>query len=150
MAETAPRRATRRPERAPDVRAVHTCWQTSGWKRWRLAGRFDSYQAHSAGPGPGAFDRQLGRDAEADAEHAHPVIRTRLREQTLRQLEVERDQASVREDPVRKELRLFVEAVRSGAPSPIPGSEGRANVAVAEAAYESAARGAPVVIGRVP
>lgn len=52
------------------------------------------------------------------------------------------------ENPVRKELRLFVEAVRDGAPSPIPGSEGRANVAVAEAAYESAERGIPVKVRR--
>jgi myo-inositol 2-dehydrogenase/D-chiro-inositol 1-dehydrogenase len=48
------------------------------------------------------------------------------------------------ENPVRKELRLFVEAVRNGTPSPIPGIEGRRNVAIAEAAYESARTGRPV------
>ena len=48
------------------------------------------------------------------------------------------------EQPVRKELRLFVEAVRTGTPPPIPGAEGRRNVAIAEAAYESARIGQPV------
>jgi predicted dehydrogenase len=48
------------------------------------------------------------------------------------------------EPPVRRELRLFVEAVQRGGPSPIPGAEGRRNVAIAEAAYESARTGQPV------
>jgi UDP-N-acetylglucosamine 3-dehydrogenase len=48
------------------------------------------------------------------------------------------------EQPVRKELRLFVEAVRSGGDVPIPAAEGRRNVAIAEAAYESARTGLPV------
>lgn len=48
------------------------------------------------------------------------------------------------EQPVRKELRLFVEAVQQGAPTPISGVEGRRNVAIAEAAYESARTGQPV------
>ena len=48
------------------------------------------------------------------------------------------------EQPVRKELRLFIEAVLSGAPVPIPASEGRRNVAIAEAAYESARTGRPI------
>ncbi len=48
------------------------------------------------------------------------------------------------EVPVRKELRLYVEAIQQGLPSPIPGSEGRENVRVALAAYASAEKGAPV------
>jgi myo-inositol 2-dehydrogenase/D-chiro-inositol 1-dehydrogenase len=48
------------------------------------------------------------------------------------------------EVPVRKELRLFLEAMRDGGPSPIPGTEGLANVRVAEAAYESARTHQPV------
>jgi predicted dehydrogenase len=51
-----------------------------------------------------------------------------------------------REPPVRHELRLFVEALRTGAPSPIPGSEGRRNVAIAEASYESARTNRPVTL----
>lgn len=50
------------------------------------------------------------------------------------------------ENPVRKELRLFVEAAQSGAPSPIPGSEGKRNVVIAEAAYESARTGQPITL----
>lgn len=50
------------------------------------------------------------------------------------------------EQPVRKELRLFVEAVRNGTPPPIPGAEGRRNVVIAEAAYESARTGRPVTL----
>ena len=49
-----------------------------------------------------------------------------------------------KEPPVRHELRLFVEAVQQRLPSPIPGNEGRRNVAIAEAAYESAQTGRPV------
>ena len=41
-------------------------------------------------------------------------------------------------------LRLFVEAVLGGTPPPIPGTEGRRNVRIAEAAYESARTGHPV------
>lgn len=41
------------------------------------------------------------------------------------------------EPPVQREVRLFLEAVRDGSPVPIPGEEGRANVALAEAAYRS-------------
>jgi UDP-N-acetylglucosamine 3-dehydrogenase len=48
------------------------------------------------------------------------------------------------EQPVRHELRLFIEALQNGGPSPIPGVEGRRNVAIAEAAYESARTGQPV------
>ncbi len=48
------------------------------------------------------------------------------------------------EQPVRKELRLFTEAVLGGRPVPIPLAEGRRNVAIAEAAYESARTGRPV------
>jgi predicted dehydrogenase len=51
------------------------------------------------------------------------------------------------ENPVRKELRLFVEAVQNGSPSPIPAAEGRRNVAIAEAAYQSARAGQPVPLG---
>lgn len=50
------------------------------------------------------------------------------------------------ENPVRKELRLFVEAVRSGAPAPIPAAEGKRNVVIAEAAYESARTGRAVTL----
>lgn len=48
------------------------------------------------------------------------------------------------EQPVRKELRLFVESVLNGTPPPIPGAEGKRNVRIAEAAYESARSGQPV------
>ena len=48
------------------------------------------------------------------------------------------------EQPVRKELRLFVEAVLNDTPVPVTGAEGRRNVAIAEAAYESARTGLPV------
>lgn len=48
------------------------------------------------------------------------------------------------EQPVRKELRLFVEAVRNGTPPAVTGAEGRRNVAIARAAYESARSGQPV------
>ena len=48
------------------------------------------------------------------------------------------------EDPVRTELRLFVESIAAGTEPPVPGSEGLANVRVAEAAYRSAEIGAPV------
>jgi predicted dehydrogenase len=51
-----------------------------------------------------------------------------------------------KEPPVRHELRLFIEAAQQGLPSPIPGNEGRRNVAIAEAAYESARIGRPVDI----
>lgn len=51
-----------------------------------------------------------------------------------------------KENPIRHELRLFVEAIRSGGESPIPAEEGRRNVAIAEAAYESAETGRPVTL----
>lgn len=54
------------------------------------------------------------------------------------------------EQPVRKELRLFVESVLNGAPVPIPGEEGRRNVAIARAAYESARTGRPVHLQETP
>lgn len=50
------------------------------------------------------------------------------------------------ENPVRKELRLFVEAIESGGPSPISGAEARVNVVLAEAAYAAARSGQPVTI----
>jgi len=50
------------------------------------------------------------------------------------------------EQPVRKELRLFVETILTGAPSPIPAADGRRNVAIAEAAYESARTGEAVLL----
>jgi UDP-N-acetylglucosamine 3-dehydrogenase len=50
------------------------------------------------------------------------------------------------EPPVRHELRLFIEAVQNEQASPIPGAEGRRNVAIAEAAHESARAGRPVDI----
>ncbi|MCC2668713.1 MAG: oxidoreductase domain protein [Armatimonadetes bacterium] len=49
------------------------------------------------------------------------------------------------EQPVRKELRLFVEALLNDTPVPITPREGRHNVAIALAAYESARTGLPVV-----
>jgi predicted dehydrogenase len=48
------------------------------------------------------------------------------------------------EQPVRKELRLFVESVLNDTPVPIPPAEGKRNVVIAEAAYESARTGQPV------
>jgi UDP-N-acetylglucosamine 3-dehydrogenase len=51
------------------------------------------------------------------------------------------------EPPVRRELRLFVEAVQTGSPVPIPGTEAKRNVAIAQAAYESARTGKPVSLG---
>ena len=48
------------------------------------------------------------------------------------------------EPPVQAELRAFVEAISAGAPSPVPGAEGRRAVAVAIAAYRSAEEGRPV------
>jgi predicted dehydrogenase len=50
------------------------------------------------------------------------------------------------EDPVRAELRRFVDAVRTGGPSPIPAEEGRRNVEIALAAYESVRTGRPVAL----
>ncbi len=50
------------------------------------------------------------------------------------------------EQPVRKELRLFVEAVRGGTPVPVTAREGRRNVRIAEAAYESARTGHAVAL----
>jgi predicted dehydrogenase len=50
------------------------------------------------------------------------------------------------EQPVRKELRLFVESVLNGTPPPITAAEGRRNVAIAEAAYQSARTGQPVLL----
>ena len=52
-----------------------------------------------------------------------------------------------KEHPVREELRLFAEAIRTGSPSPIPAAEGRRNVAIALAAYESARLGRPISPG---
>jgi len=48
------------------------------------------------------------------------------------------------ENPVGHEIRLFVEAVLNDTPVPIPGSEGRAAVELAQAAYRSIATGQPV------
>jgi predicted dehydrogenase len=45
------------------------------------------------------------------------------------------------EDPVEAELRDWLAALRDEAPVPIPGEEGMASVALAEAAYQSAASG---------
>jgi predicted dehydrogenase len=50
------------------------------------------------------------------------------------------------EDPVRKELRLFLESIIEDKPSPIPGEEGRRAVAVAQAAYISNEEGRPVEV----
>lgn len=51
------------------------------------------------------------------------------------------------EPPIRQELRLFLEALQSGTPVPITAAEGRRNVAIALAAYESARTGQPVIPG---
>jgi predicted dehydrogenase len=48
------------------------------------------------------------------------------------------------EHPVHHEVRLFVEALRANAPSPIPGADGKRVVELAQAAYLSAKRGEPV------
>jgi predicted dehydrogenase len=48
------------------------------------------------------------------------------------------------EQPVHRELRLFVDAVLGDKTPPVTGAEGRRNVAVAQAAYESARTGQPV------
>lgn len=48
------------------------------------------------------------------------------------------------EDPVQHELRLFIDALLTGGESPVPGGEGRLNVAIAEAAYRSIESGEPV------
>ncbi len=50
------------------------------------------------------------------------------------------------EQPVRKELRLFVEALLDGGRVPVTAAEGRRNVRIAEAAYESARTGQAVTI----
>jgi predicted dehydrogenase len=48
------------------------------------------------------------------------------------------------EPPVQAELRAFVESIAAGAPPPVTGAEGRRAVAVAVAAYRSAAEGRPI------
>jgi myo-inositol 2-dehydrogenase/D-chiro-inositol 1-dehydrogenase len=48
------------------------------------------------------------------------------------------------EPPVQAELRAFAESIAAGAPPPVPGAEGRRAVAVAVAAYRSAAEGRPI------
>jgi predicted dehydrogenase len=70
-------------------------------------------------------------------------IRVAKREGDVRTLHVRDIQV---EQPVLKELRLFVEAVQQGGAPPITPEEGRRNVAVAEAAYESARSGRPVAL----
>jgi predicted dehydrogenase len=50
------------------------------------------------------------------------------------------------EHPVRHEVRLFLESLRAGAPSPIPGADGKRVVELAQAAYLSAERGEPVAL----
>lgn len=69
------------------------------------------------------------------------VIRWQRRDGEVQEVKVNQIE---KEHPVREELRLFVEAVRAGSPSPIPASEGRRNVAIALAAYESARTARPV------
>lgn len=51
------------------------------------------------------------------------------------------------EPPIRQELRLFFQALQNGTPAPITAIEGRHNVAIALAAYESARTGQPVTPG---
>jgi UDP-N-acetylglucosamine 3-dehydrogenase len=50
------------------------------------------------------------------------------------------------EQPVRRELRLFVESVLTGTPPPISGEDGRRAVVISEAAYASAESGQPVLL----
>jgi myo-inositol 2-dehydrogenase/D-chiro-inositol 1-dehydrogenase len=48
-----------------------------------------------------------------------------------------------------REWEAFVEALRAGAPSPVPGSEGRAPLAIGLAAQRSAREGRPVAVAEV-
>jgi predicted dehydrogenase len=48
------------------------------------------------------------------------------------------------EDPVRREIRAFVDAIISDTPPPITGADGRAAVEIALAAYQSVGTGQPV------
>ncbi len=48
------------------------------------------------------------------------------------------------ETPVTHELRVFFEALTSGRPPPVTGADGRAAVAIAEAAYASIEQGRPI------
>jgi len=82
--------------------------------------------AYVDGFGPGAVIRHARREGEVE---------------TLRVAEIQV------EPPVRAELRHFVEALLTGQPVPITAAEGRRNVAIALAAYESARTGQPVVPG---
>lgn len=52
----------------------------------------------------------------------------------------------VDEDPVRRELREFVESIREQRPPAITGHDGRAAIEIATAAYKSIATGAPVAL----
>jgi predicted dehydrogenase len=51
------------------------------------------------------------------------------------------------ENPVRHEVRDFIEAIIKDAPAPVPGEEGRAAVEIACAAYRSMETGQPVDLG---
>ncbi len=51
------------------------------------------------------------------------------------------------EDPVRWELRLFLDALLEGRPPPVTGEDGRMAVAMAEAAYASLESGLPAPVG---
>ena len=48
------------------------------------------------------------------------------------------------EEPVRHEIRAFVDAVLNDTPTPISGADGRAAVEIALAAYRSVETGQPV------
>lgn len=69
------------------------------------------------------------------------IIQYRRRDGELKSIRIPE---IAKEQPVRHELRLFVEALRNGTSVPIPASEGRRNVAIALAAYESARTGQPI------
>jgi predicted dehydrogenase len=51
-----------------------------------------------------------------------------------------------RKEPLRAEIEAFVEAVRTGAPAPIPLSDGIMALHLAEATLESARRGCPIIL----
>lgn len=59
-------------------------------------------------------------------------------EETIRVRSIEKER------PIPHELRLWIEALRSGAPVPVTGEQGREVVAIAEAAYDAADSGLPV------
>ncbi len=74
--------------------------------------------------------------AGADSAIRYGIAGGDVQEQRIADIEVE--------NPVRHEVRLFVEAVLNDTDVPVPGSEGRAVVELAQAAYMSIAEGRPI------